>query len=129
MDELTSRLRLMVWYKHPEEMEGMVVFRRRTMDFGDSISAWVIRIIQVKLLAMMCKLDLANEVILSGAHSNNYNSSFRSRQEYLDVKQDMEEIHEQIGLPMKNTTSLLELIQEYLQDLGKMRNLIQPTTS
>ena len=106
-----------------------MLFKGRAMDFGDSISALVIRIIQEKFLAKMCKLDLISEVILSGAYSNNYNSSFRSRKEYLDVKQDMEEIHEQIGLPMKNTTSLLELIQEYLQDLGKMRNIIQPTSS
>ena len=55
VDELTSRLRLMVWYNNPEDLEDMVVFRRRTMDFGDSISTLVIRIIQENFLAKMCR--------------------------------------------------------------------------
>ena len=72
------------------------------MDFGDSISAIVIRIIQEKFLAKLCKLDLTRQMIISGAYADNYNSSFRPKKEYLNVKQDMENIHVQIGLPLKN---------------------------
>ena len=61
-DELTSRLDLVMWYNNPEDLEDMVVCRRRTMDFGDS-SALVIRIIQEKFLAKLCKLDLIRQGI------------------------------------------------------------------
>ena len=101
VDELTSRLRHMVWYNDPKSMEDMVAFRRRTIDFGDSFSALVIRIIQEKFLTKFCKLDLTKQVILFGAYADNYNSSFRTKKEYLLVKQDMENIHEQLGLHLK----------------------------
>ena len=72
------------------------------MDFGDSISAIVIRIIQEKFLAKLCKLDLTKQVILFGAYADNYNSSLKTKMEYMKVKQDMEDVHEQIGLSLKN---------------------------
>ena len=81
VDERTSRLRLMVWYNHPEELEDMVVYRRRTMDFGDSISVLVIRIIHEKFLTKLCKLDLTRQVIISGAYADDYNSSFTTKKE------------------------------------------------
>ena len=62
--ELTSGLRLMVWYNKPETLEDMVVFHRRTVDFGDSISTLVIRIIQETFLAKLCKLDLTRHAKL-----------------------------------------------------------------
>ena len=50
VDELTSRLRLCYWYEDPENMKNPIIFERPTMDFGDSIAALVIRIIQLKFL-------------------------------------------------------------------------------
>ena len=93
--EQTSRVRLMVWYNNPEALEDMVVFQRGTMDFGDSISALVIRIIQEKCLAKLCKLDLTRHVILFDAYADNYNSSFQTRTEYLKVKTNMAEVYKQ----------------------------------
>ena len=49
-DDKTSHFRLMYWYDNPEKKEGLRVFRRCTMDFGDSIASVVIRIIQKKFL-------------------------------------------------------------------------------
>ena len=79
----------MVWYNNPEALEDMLVFRRRTMDFEDSTSALVIRIIQEKLLANLCKLDLTRNVILFGAYADKYKSSFQTTREYLKVRKDM----------------------------------------
>ena len=89
------------------------------MDFGDTISALFIRIIQEKRLAKMCKLDVTRQVILPGAYADNYNSSFRTREKYLNVKQDMEEILEQIGLPLKNTYTTVGTDPGILAKLGK----------
>ena len=89
------------------------------MNFGDSISALVIRIIQEKFLAKLCNLDLTRQVIPSGNYANNYNSSFRAKKEYLDVKPHMEDIHKQIGLPLKNTYTTVGTDPIILARLGK----------
>ena len=91
----------MVWYNKPEMLEEMVVFRRRTKDFSDSTSALVIKIIQEEFLAKICKPDLTRHAILYGPYADNYNSLFQSKTEYLRVKTGMEEVHKQIGLPLK----------------------------
>ena len=70
-------------------------------------------------MAKLCKLDLTRQVILSGAYADNYKSSFRTKKEYLEVKQDMENIHEQTGLPLKNTYATVETDPEILRKLGK----------
>ena len=46
-------------------MKGMVVYKRATMDFGDSCSSLVIRIVQEKFLALMCKHNLTKHIIVS----------------------------------------------------------------
>ena len=81
VDELTSRLRLCYWYEDPENMVDPVIYERTTMDFGDSIAALVIRIIQLKFLMAATRIELVKEVILKGAYADNYNSSFRTKLE------------------------------------------------
>ena len=43
VDELTSNLRLMAWYKDPKNKSGRMVYRCKTMDFGDAASALIVR--------------------------------------------------------------------------------------
>ena len=50
VDDLTAKLRLCYWYRDPANMKDPIVFKRCTMDFGDSIASLVIRIIQLKFL-------------------------------------------------------------------------------
>ena len=36
VDDLTARLRLLVWFKDSQEMTGVKIYRKPTMDFGDT---------------------------------------------------------------------------------------------
>ena len=58
VDSLTSKLRLCYWYEDPENMQNPIVFKRETMDFGDSIASLVIRIIQLKFLVPATRLKI-----------------------------------------------------------------------
>ena len=73
------------------------------MDFGDSIAALVIRIIQLKFLMAATRMELVREVLLKAAYADNYNSSFRTIEEYIKVRDEMNRIHDSIGLPLKGT--------------------------
>ena len=48
VDSLIAKLRLLIWFKDLIQMTGMMVFQRLTMDFGDTYSSLVIRIVQEK---------------------------------------------------------------------------------
>ena len=78
------------------------------MDFGDSIASLVIRIIQLKFLLPATRVKLVKDLIKKGAYADNYSSSYRYLREYNLVKQEMERIHSEIGLPLKATYSDIE---------------------
>ena len=84
-------------------MADPVIFKRRTMDLGDSIAALVIRKIQLKFLMAATKIELVCEVLRKGAYADNYNSSIRTVQEYTKVRDEMNRIQRSIGLPLKGT--------------------------
>ena len=73
------------------------------IDFGDSIAALVIRIVQLKFLMTATKMKLVQEVLRKGAYADNYNSSFRTIQEYIEVRDEMNRIYKAKGLPLKGT--------------------------
>ena len=118
VDELTSRLRLCYWYEYPENMRNPIIYERPTMDFGDSIAALVIRIIQLKFLMAATRMKLVREVLLKGAYADNYNSSFRTIEEYIKVR-EMNRIHDSIGLPLKGTYTDIGTDPEILLKLAK----------
>ena len=49
------------------------------MDFGDSCSSLVIRILQEKYLSQMCQLRLTKHIIIHGGYVDNYSGSFKIR--------------------------------------------------
>ena len=81
-DALTARLRPGYWYRDPENMTDPIIFERHSMDFGDSIAALIIRIIQLKFLMAATMMELVRNVLCKGAYADNYNSSFRSTSKY-----------------------------------------------
>ena len=66
VDKLTTNLRLMVWYKNPKDKEGIIIYRRNTMDFGDAASALIVRIIQKMFLSPMARLEATRHTIMAG---------------------------------------------------------------
>ena len=89
------------------------------MDFGDACSALVVRITQKKLLCPRAKLTSTRHTILSAGYADNYSNSFPTKQEYNEASKDMEEIHAQIGLPLKATYTSIQTDPEILEKLGK----------
>ena len=108
VDELTGDLRLMIWYRDPKNKLEPIVYRRYTMDFGDACSALVVRIAQKKLLCPRARLASTKHTILAGGYADNYSNSFPTKQEYMEVSKDMEEIHAVIGLPLKATYTSIQ---------------------
>ena len=89
------------------------------MDFGDFIAALVIRIIQLKFLMAATRMELVREVLLKGAYAENYNSSFRTIEEYIKVRDEMNRIHDSIGLPIKGTYTDVGTDPDILLKLAK----------
>ena len=119
VDSLTAKLRLCYWYQDPENMKDPIIMERHTMDFGDSIAALVIRIVQLKFLMAATKMKLVQEVIRKGAYAGNYNSSFRTIKEYTEVRDEMNRMHKAIGMPLKGTYTNVGTYPEILLTLDK----------
>ena len=118
VDSLTAKLRLLIWFKDPLQMTGMMAFQRPTMDFGDTCSSLVIRIVQEKYLSQTCKLKLTKHLIIYGAYADNYSSSFKSKQLFRQVKEDMESTHQKIEFPLKCTYTSVNTDDKILDELG-----------
>ena len=116
---MTSELRLMVWFKDPRARTGLTVYRRRTMDFGDAASALIVRIIQKKFLMPMAKFEESKHTLDAGGYADNYSKSFETLEEYKKVSEDMEKIHQAIGLPLKGTYTDIATDTKILGKLDK----------
>ena len=91
------------------------------MDFGDSYSSLVIRNVQEKFLAWMCKNKFTKHIIVFGGYADNHNGSFTTVQEYWLVKENMETTHRKIGLPLKHTYTSTTTDSKILDQFGKFR--------
>ena len=92
----------MVWYDDPITI-GMIIYDCETMDFGDGISYIVVKITQEKFLGTMCRLPDTKRILTHSAYADNYATSFQKAEIYQEVRKDMLEVHERIGLPLKAT--------------------------
>ena len=50
----------------------------------------------------MCTLAETKRIVTYSAYAENYATSFQEAKTYQDVKKDMLEVHDRIGLPLKN---------------------------
>ena len=118
VDDLTSRLRLLVWFEDPQKMTGVKIYRRPTMDFGDTCSSLMVRIVQEKFPSQTCKLELTKNLILNCAYADNYSGSFKDKKMYQQVKTDMIEVYNKIGLSLKCTYTAVQTDNKILDELG-----------
>ena len=132
VDELTSRLHLCVWFSNPEELEGIIVYRSNTINFGDSQAALVIHILQQKYLSRLVKLEISRYIILNCSYADNYSSSLPQQWMFRRVKEDLIQAHEILTMPLKNCHSnneTYEGIGLVYQFLGILWNLENDTIS
>ena len=119
VDEVTSKLRLCYWYHDPLTKLKPRIFMRLTMDFGDACSSLVIRIIQLKFLMKMTEIEMVKQILKTGAYADNYSSSFQTKEEYKIAKEEMNRIHDKIGLPLKGTYCAVKTDAGVLVELEK----------
>ena len=50
-------------FANPEKLEDVIVFRRNTIDFGDSQAALVVYIVQQKYLSRLVKYEVSRHII------------------------------------------------------------------
>ena len=79
-------------------MTGMIIYRRASLDFGDSQAALVIRIIQEKYLSRSCEYEITRHIILKGSYADNYSGSVKETWMYDLVKDDLIRTHKAIKM-------------------------------
>ena len=118
-DYLASCLRLCIWFKNPEKMEGMQVYRRASLDFGDSQAALVIRIIQEKYISRLVEYEASRHICLHGSYADNYSGSMPERWMFQLIEDDLTKAHQAIGLPLKNVWTDTQTDEQVLKKIGK----------
>ena len=63
-------------------------------------------------------MELTKHLILHCAYADNYSGSFKNKEMYLQVKADMVEVHEKIGLPLKCTYTSVNTDDKILTELN-----------
>ena len=58
------------------------------------------------------------QIVIAKAYAVNYCSSFRKKETYLAVKKDMEEAHDEVGLPLKATWTSEQTEEGVVKRLG-----------
>ena len=53
-----SLLRLSIWYKYPVKMEGLIIYRMGTAEFGGAQASMALRVAQEKYITGNCKTKL-----------------------------------------------------------------------
>ena len=67
----------------------------------------------------MCPLAETKRIVTYSAYADNYASSFQEAKTYQDVKKDMLEVHDRIGLPLKNVWTGVNTDKDIIHQVEK----------
>ena len=121
VDEKTSYLRLCIWFEtsdipgcnHPK------IMRRVTLDFGDPSAGVALEVSNRKIGCYAWTYSETKCLICDRRFVDNLGDSFRTKNEYELVKQDMLQAYDKIGLPVKECISKIETDPECLKNAGR----------
>ena len=91
VDEKTSYLRLCIWFE-TSDIPGCnhpTIMRRVTLDFGDPSAGVVLEVSNRKIGSYACTYSETKDLICDRRFVDNLGDSFRTRNDYELVKQDM----------------------------------------
>ena len=110
VDEITSRLRILVYFEDPPVCSKPIYYLRSTFDFGDSVAGVFLEIAERKVVAGRCSLPDTIALIKDRRYVDNLNDSYRLPVYYHLVKEEMVRVHESVHLPVKEvlTTTKVE---------------------
>ena len=121
VDEKTSYLRLCIWFE-TSDIPGCnhpTIMRRVTLDFGDPSAGVVLEVSNRKIGSCACTYSETKDLICDRRFVDNLGDSFRTRDDYELVKQDMLQAYGKIGLPVKECISKIETDPECLKNAGR----------
>ena len=67
----------------------------------------------------MCALTETRRIVTFSAYADNYATSFQEAKTYQDVKKDMLEVHDRIGLPLKNVWTGVNTDKDIIHQVEK----------
>ena len=62
-----------------------IFFLRNIMNYGDGVSSAIFTIVQQKIVAPLCKLQLSKQIVIAKAYADNYCGSFRKKEKYVAI--------------------------------------------
>ena len=93
-------LRLSIWYRDPQNMQDMVIFRTATADFGDSQASLALRVAQDKYMAANCNTKLG-KLAAEAPFADSYLFAGQSKEEVLEAIVEFLNLHKYYGLELK----------------------------
>ena len=116
-----------MFYDDLENLKGLRIYRRGTLDFGDTIAGGILRLVQLKILAQFVLDHISKTIISQEGYSDNYASSFRCLDTLFLVLKNILEVHARFGLPLKIPWTLTDIKPNVLKELELTED--QPTVT
>ena len=105
-----SLLRLYVWFEDLSDPDSsVVIYRRKSIDFGDGGASASLEIGCNKFVAEEAKLEISKTIIRNFRYADNNFYSFKDKLLYFIVKRDIEEAFKKYSLPLKYTITNLDV--------------------
>ena len=138
VDEKTAMLRLLYWFRDPENMRDPVIYKRKRMDFGDRQASLALEICHSNLIVKECKLEITKYLLTEIRYSDNVVGSVMDQKTFRSVVEDIEQAYKKFGFKLKYIHSSKEYDEEVLKDeargsdeiellLGLKYNIVEDT--
>ena len=101
VDQKASLLRLFMWFHDLEKLERGRVFKQQTQAFGDTSASWGLECGILKFVVAAALLLVTKFCLEFVRYSDNIMYSFKTIQEFREVKKDMEQAFQEYSMALK----------------------------
>ena len=106
IDPLSAYCRLLYFFKDPMECRIPMILARNTLDFGDALASFSLEVANIKYVSTKCKNSTAKNLVENVRYADNLTYSFKSKDQFEIVKQDLESAYSTYSLPLKYIVSI-----------------------
>ena len=92
-----------------------MVLARNTLDFGDAIASFSLEVANIKFVSRRCKNPTAKEIVENVRYADNLTYSFKTKNEFNEVKKDLMQAYSTYDINLKYLIST----QQYDKDVLK----------
>ena len=115
IDPLSAYCRLLYFFKDPHTCSIPMVLARNTLDFGDAIASFSLEVANIKFVSRRCKNPTAKEIVENVRYADNLTYSFKTKNEFYEVKKDLMQAYSTYDINLKYLIST----QQYDKDVLK----------